>query len=258
MKANNPDNRPARFNFLYKKHVQHLSLQALRPKTIEAYSRAIRRIGAAFQFEIEALTEDQLLEHFSSLLQTHSKSTVKLDLYGLKFFYLFVLKRDWCDIPMVKTPRISRLPDILTREEVIRLLQQTRVLSYRVFFYTAYSMGLRLGETLALEVGDIDAHHMRVHLRNAKGGKDRLVPLSQYTLTILRHFWQVHQHPRLLFPNRNKCMDVVRSALKPLDAGGIQRAMRIAVAECGFKKRFLYTVYATVMLLTYLRQVSIF
>ena len=238
MKANNPDNRPERFNFLYNKHLQYLNLQAFHPKTIKAYSRAIRRIGAAFQYDIEALTEDQLLTHFSSLLITHSRSTVKLDLYGLKFFYQFVLKRDWRDIPLVKTSRIYRLPDILTREEVQRLLQQTRVLSYRVFFYTAYSMGLRLSETLALEVGDIDANHMRVHIRNAKGGKDRLVPLSQCTLATLRQFWQIHQHPQFLFPNRNKCMDVVRSALTPLDAGGIQRAMRMAVAECGFKKNF--------------------
>ncbi|MCK5727097.1 MAG: phage integrase N-terminal SAM-like domain-containing protein, partial [Thiotrichaceae bacterium] len=68
---------------------QYLNLQAFHPKTIKAYSRAIRRIGAAFQYDIEALTEDQLLTHFSSLLITHSRSTVKLDLYGLKFFYQF-------------------------------------------------------------------------------------------------------------------------------------------------------------------------
>ncbi|MCF6254300.1 MAG: site-specific integrase [Thiomicrorhabdus sp.] len=247
MLSNNPSNRPQRFNDLYDKQLKHLRLQGLRHKTIDAYSRAIRRMGEAFDYKIEALTEDQLLDHFSSLLQTHSISTVKLDLYGLKFFYLHVLKRDWNDIPLVKSPRVTRLPDVLTLDEVRLLLARTRVLSYRIFFYTAYSMGLRLSEALALEVGDIDAHHLRVHIRNSKGGKDRLVPLTQDTLAVLRHFWQVHRHPRLLFPNRKRALRGIAQVNTPLDRGGLQKVMREVVAECGFKKRFHCTVYATVM-----------
>ncbi|MEE9302973.1 MAG: site-specific integrase [Thiotrichaceae bacterium] len=242
-----PSNRLERFNYLYDKHVKHLHLQGLRDKTIDAYSRAIRRTGEAFNHEIEALTEDQLLDHFSALLQTHSISTVKLDMYGLKFFYLHVLKRSWKNIPLVKSPRVKRLPDVLTVDEVRLLLARTRVLSYRIFFYTTYSMGLRLGEALALEVGDIDANKMRVHIRNGKGGKDRFVPLTQDTLSVLRHFWQVHRHPTLLFPNRKKTLSAVARAKTPLDRGGIQKAMREVVADCGFKKRYHYTACATAM-----------
>lgn len=247
MKSTNPANRPEHFNKLYDKHVKYLHLQGLRPKTIDAYARAIRRIGRAFDYQVEALTEDLLLDYFSDLLQSHSMSTVKLDLYGLKFFYLHVLKRDWKDIPLVKSPRVKRLPDVLTVEEVKLLLSRTRVLSYRIFFYTAYSMGLRLGETLALEVGDIDAARMRVHIRNGKGGKDRLVPLAPDTLAVLRRFWQVHRHPRLLFPNRKKTLAEVRQVTTPLDRGGVQKAMREVVADCRFKKRFHCTACAIAM-----------
>ena len=88
MHSNHPSNRPDDFNQLYDKQVKHLRLQGLRPKTIEAYTRAIRRIGEAFDYQITALSEGQLLDHFSDLLESHSISTVKLDLYGLKFFYL--------------------------------------------------------------------------------------------------------------------------------------------------------------------------
>ena len=100
--ANDPSNRPIRFNQLYDKHVHHLNLKGLREKTIDAYSRAIRRLGAHFNYTVEALSEDQLLAYFSSLLQSHSISTVKLDLYGLTFFYLHTLKRSWSNIPLLK------------------------------------------------------------------------------------------------------------------------------------------------------------
>ena len=251
MKSNNPVNRPDHFNQLYDKHVKYLHLQGFRHNTIDAYARAIRRIGEAFDYEVDALGEDQLLDYFSALLQSHSMSTVKLDLYGLKFFYRHVLKRDWQNILLVKThPRVKRLPDVLTVNEVQLLLLRTRVLSYRVFFYTTYSLGLRLSETLALKVGDIDANRRRVHIRNGKGGKDRFVPLPENTLHILRRFWRVHRHPALLFPNRKKTLMEARFAPTPLDRGGVQKAMREVVADCGFKKRSRFTACATVMPLT--------
>jgi len=73
------------------------------------------------------------------------------------------------------------------------LFTATNKLSYKVFFFTIYSMGLRLGEGIKLSVGDIDAQNMRVHIRNAKGNKDRLVPLPESTLHIMRNFWDLKQ-----------------------------------------------------------------
>ena len=74
----------------------------------------------------------------------------------------------------------------MTVEQAQQIFNATRVLSYRVFFFTIYSMGLRLGEGLRLQVGDIDADRMRMHVRNAKGNRDRLVPLPANTLDVLR------------------------------------------------------------------------
>jgi len=247
MPSNSPLNRPDHFNQLYDKHVQHLNLMGLRSKTIDAYSRAIRRIGDHFDYKVDDLTEDQLLEYFSSLLQSHSISTVKLDLYGLKFFYLHTLKQSWKHIPLVKSPRVKRLPDVLSVEEVCLLVSRTRILSYRVFFLVTYSLGLRLGETLGLEVGDIDGNRMLVHIRRGKGGKDRFVTITPYTLGLLRYFWKKHQHPTLLFPNRNKSMKVVRAATTPLNRGGIQKAILEVAHDCGLKKRFQSTHYAIAM-----------
>jgi len=237
----------ANFNQHYQSHLKHLKLQGLQPKTIDAYARAIRRIGVFFDYQIEDLSEQQLLDYFSSLLGTHSWSAVKLDLYGLKFYYRHVLHKPWEKVDLIKPPKARRLPNIVTVDEAARLFAHTRKLSYKVFYFTLYSLGLRLGEGLRLEVGDIDAARMRVHIRDSKGNKDRFVPLPEATLEVLRRFWRVHQHPELLFPNRHGGLKKACVATTPLDRGGVQATLRQVTAECGIKKRLLRTACATAM-----------
>ena len=229
---NNPQ-----FNKYYSTHCKYLRLQGLQPKTIEAYSRAVRRIGNYFDSQLDNLTREQLLDYFNDLLESHSWSAVKLDLYGLKFFYTNVLQKTWDDIPLIKPPKTIRIPDIVTPEEANQLFNATNKLSYKVFFYTIYSLGLRLGEGIKLKVGDIDSTHMRVHIRNAKGNKDRLVPLPKNTLHILRDFWQLHQHPEFLFPSRKRGFKNARLVDRPLDRSGIQTAIKTVVNQIGLKKK---------------------
>jgi len=238
---------PSKFKLDYKKHLQHLQLQGLRPKTIEAYARGIRRVGGYFDHQINDLSEAQLLDYFTTLLSTHSWSAVKLDLYGLKFFYKHVLKKPWMNVDLIKPPKATRLPDIVTVKEAAMLFNATHTLSYKVFYFTLYSLGLRLGEGLRLEVGDIDGHRHRVHIRNAKGNKDRFVPLPDVTLQLLRDFWSVHRNPVLLFPNRKGGLKGSRTAITPLDRGGVQKTLRLVADACGLKKRSPLIAFATAM-----------
>ena len=166
------------FDRNYQLHLKQLKLKGLQPKTIDAYARAIRRIGAYFDHHIDDLSEPQLTEYFTDLIESHSWSAVKLDLYGLKFYYEHVLRKPWVAPGLIKPPKSQHLPDIVTVGEMKQLLVATRIISYRVFYFTLYSLGLRLGEGLRLQVGDIDAARERVHIRDAKGNKDRFVPLS--------------------------------------------------------------------------------
>jgi integrase/recombinase XerD len=229
----------------YQSHLKHLKLKGLQPKTIDAYARAMRRVGAYFGYQINDLSESQLTDYFSDLLESHSWSSVKLDLYGLRFFYTYVLNKPWPALKLIKPPRTQRLPDIVTVAEAGRLFAMTRTLSYRVLFFTLYSMGLRLGEGLRLTVADIDADRQRVHIRDAKGNKDRLVPLPTATLTVLRRFWLVHRNPVLLFPNRHGGLKSARLATTPLDRGGVQETMRRVTLDCGLKKRLPRTAGVT-------------
>ena len=235
----------AHFDRQYQTHLQHLKLKGLQPKTIDAYARGIRRMGDYFKYSIDNLTPAQLTSYFSDLIASHSWSAVKLDLYAFKFYTLHVLGKPWAMPHFIKPPKVSRLPDIVTVEEAQRLFAATHTLSYRVFYFTLYSLGLRLSEGLALKVADIDAVRHRVHIRDAKGNRDRFVPLPQVTLSVLRRFWKTHHNPELLFPNRQGGLQGARTARTPLDRGTVQKTLHQVANACGLKKRSRRTACAT-------------
>ncbi|TWI63152.1 site-specific recombinase XerD [Desulfobotulus alkaliphilus] len=236
-----------RFSRLYEKHLKTLKLQGKAQKTIEAYARAVRRVSSYFDCCPDNLSPENLQDYFADLIETHSWSTIKIDRNGLQHFWKFVLKKEWEWVEIVKPPKVHTLPDILTPDEIQMIISATRTDRYRVFLLTTYSMGLRLGETLALEVGDIDAKYQRVHIRQGKGNKDRIVPLPDLTLMVLRTFWITHRHPKLLFPNPNGSPETIRQATGPMDRGGVQQAMKAIVAQCGIKKKSQFTPSATVL-----------
>jgi len=226
-----------RFNDLYQRHLRMLRLQGKRDKTIDAYARAVRRVADHFDCCPDRLTVEQLEIYFGQLVDSHSWSTVKLDRNGLQFFWRYVLKLDWQWVNIIKPPKVHTIPDVLTVPEVNRLIGAARKPRYRVFFLTCYSMGLRLQETLSLQVGDIDAKLKRVHIRDSKGRKDRLVPLPKTTYQALRSLWRSHRHPTLLFPCATGGFETIRQATTHMDRGGAQKTMKLLVSECGIKKK---------------------
>jgi len=241
-----------RFNKLYQRHLRLLKLQGKSQKTIDAYSRAVRRIREHFDCCPDQLTLDQRENYFSKLVVSHSWSTVKVYRNGLQFFWKHVLKRDWQWIKIIKPPKIHTIPDILSLIEIENLIGATRKLRYRVFLLTTYSMGLRLEEALSLQVGDIDATRKKVHIRRGKGHKDRLVPLPDLTLQALRALWVKHRHPYLIFPNAKGSLETIQQATTHMDRGGAQKAMKVVVAECGIKKKSTFIPFGTVSPLIYL------
>ncbi|MEN7973909.1 MAG: site-specific integrase, partial [Verrucomicrobiota bacterium] len=226
-----------RFDSLYKKHLRALKLHGYSASTIDVYSRAVRRLSGYFDCVPDKLTVDQLTDYFSQLVDSHSWSTVRVDRNGLQFFWQHVLKQDWQWLKMIKPPAVRSLPDVLTVPEVEQLIGAARKLRYRVFVLATYSMGLRLSETLALQVSDIDAARRRVHIRRGKGHKDRFVPLPDLTYQALRALWAKHRNPRLLFPNPVGSPERIQQATRHMDRGGAQQAMKALVTECGIKKR---------------------
>ena len=222
-----------KFNDYYSKYLQTLKLQGYSDSTIEAYTHAIRRIAGYFDRCPDGrLTKDELKTYFSDLLKTHSWSTIKRDRNGLQRYWSHVLELEWDWVLITKPPKIKTLPDILSANEISRLIGEFRKTQYAVFCFTAYSMGLRISEALGLSVSDIDREHNRVHVRLGKGKKDRYVELPDATYHVLRAFWATHRHRKWIFPSQQKS--------KPnshMDRGSVQRAVREAAKAVGIHKR---------------------
>jgi site-specific recombinase XerD len=123
---------------------------------------------------------------------------------ALRFFFVHVLKRPWTveDTPYPKKP--FRLPTVLSREEVSRLIDAALTPLHRVVLMTAYATGLRRAELARLQIGDIDSQRMVIHVRDGKGRKDRDVMLSPTLLEALRQYWRgLKRKPKQwLFPSR--------------------------------------------------------
>jgi site-specific recombinase XerD len=224
-----------RFTVLYKRYLNELTLQGKQPKTIEMYSRALRKVGDYFDCCPDHLTQEQLKAYFLDLATNLSWSSVKVARNAIQFFYKHVLNRPWTWVNIVKPPKVQPLQDVLTQGEMEMIINQTRERRYQVYYLATYSLGLRLSESLNLTIADIDRHLMRVHVRRGKGNKDRFVPLPLFTYNALRQYWSIHRHPYLIFPG-------AKASFKPgktdivMDRGGIQKTIKIVAKECGISK----------------------
>jgi site-specific recombinase XerD len=130
-------------------------------------------------------------------------STCNVTVSGLRFFYHVTLRRPSTSfvIPAAREP--SKLPHLLSREEVTRLFSRTRFLKHQALLLTTYAAGLRVSEVVALKVHDIDSDHKVIRVEQGKGARDRTTLLSPRLLEVLRRYWQ-HERPRLwLFPARD-------------------------------------------------------
>jgi site-specific recombinase XerD len=224
-----------KFDSLYRQHLSALRRQGKAASTIDVYARAVRRVTEYWNKCPDSLTVKQLETYFNNLVQSHSWATVKVDRCGLQFFYQHVLRRDWDWVAIVKPPRKTTLPDLLTRAEIERLINGTRELRYQTFILAAYSMGLRLSEVLSLQVRDIDSARMQVHVRLGKGRKDRFVFLPILTLHALRRQWASHRNPSWLFP-AGQTVEERACATKRHSSGSQQKAFKAILHSCGIHK----------------------
>jgi site-specific recombinase XerD len=119
-----------------------------------------------------------------------SPNTVILRLASLRFFYIHVLKRNWSIAETPYPKKVFHLPEILSQEEVARLIDAAEFPYHRILLMTLYATGARRAEVAHLKVSDIDSQRMIVHIRGGKGRKDRDVMLSPKLLEALREYWR--------------------------------------------------------------------
>ena len=159
--------------------------------------------------------------------------TVRLHVAALRFFFVRTLKRRYLldDTPYPKAPR--RLPQILSVEEVARVIDAADSLSHRTMLMVLYSTGMRNAELRHLQVADIDSRRMLIHIQRGKGGRDRYVPLSPTLLTTLRVYYRWMRPKTWLFPGTVNGW----RADKPITPKVLWDACVVAARRAGLRKR---------------------
>ena len=212
-----------------------LELKGFARSTRKDYLLRARHFVAYHGRSPEQLGETEVREFLLHLVQERGvrATTHRMYVAALKFLFIVTLRRPEAvaAIPWPKIPRT--LPDILSGEEVERLMSVVRSLKYRALLMTAYGAGLRISEACTLEVGDIDSKRMIIHVREGKRGKDRYVMLSPKLLDTLRLYWrQSRPKGRYLFPG------VFPTA--PITPSAVQKVLKKAVAAARLTKRVTF------------------
>ena len=223
---------------LKERMIEDLQLHGFAEKTQEAYLRAVHQLARYYKKSPDKISRDELRKYFLYLKNEKrvSRSTCRVALYGIRFFYLNTLREEWPTLKLIRFPSESKLPVVLSVEEIRRVLARVRLQKYQVCLTTIYSCGLRMSEGVTLKTENIDGERKQLHIRRAKGNKDRRIPLPERTLDLLREYWSTHRHPAYLFPGSTPQGISPSSAKKPMNETSVRLALQAALTESGVQK----------------------
>jgi site-specific recombinase XerD len=236
---------------------QLVQLKDYRPVTRYEYVRLVRKLAEHFKCDPATLSENQVREYFLFLRQEKhwQGSAMTQARVALRSFFResLTVGKDWTVFEELRIARPEPLPLVLSREQVARVLGVLRQGRYRVCLRLIYHCGLRVGEAVSIAPTDIHGRENppRVHIKNAKGGKDRYVPIAAGMVQELRHWWRTHQNRHWLFPAQQKGSSAA-SAQSCMRVSSVQEAFALARQESGIHpKATVHTLrhcYATHLL----------
>ncbi len=231
MKPSHPTISPLR-----QRMIQNMTMRRLSKKTQSGYIRAISRLSDFLKHSPAHVTAEELRQFQLHLAeQGTSAITMNAMVTAMKFLYSKTLNRPEVIWQPSSVPVPRKIPVVMSKEEVKRLLAAAGNLKYRTALSVAYGAGLRISEVAALKVTDINSQRMVMRIEQAKGKKDRLAMLSPVLLGYLRDWWHYANAQRLmlhggwLFPGQNP--------VNPISVRQLSRACKAAAADAGLGKQ---------------------
>ena len=192
----------------------------------------------------EEIDKNDIMDYLLHLIDNGASTSLQNQIINaIKFYYEQVLHYPKEYYFVDRPKKEYKLPTVLSLEEVKLIFQNVINLKHKCILMLIYSAGLRIGEALNLQIEDIDSKRMLIHIRSAKGKKDRVVPLSERILKLLRIYYKTYKPKKLLFEGVDGGRYSNRSA---------QNILNKAVKKTGIKKKVtLHTLrhsYATHLL----------
>jgi integrase/recombinase XerD len=216
-------------------------------RTIKTYTDSIRtflRFNSAKP--VEEISNDDLVGFNNQyiLANSYSSSFQNQVVNAVKLFYRMIENRNM-DIELIHRPRREhKLPNVISREEVAAILQSTTNVKHRTMLSLIYACGLRRGELLNLKLADVDSSRHLLIIRNAKGRKDRIVPISDKVINMLREYYKTFRPQTWLFDGQVPGT--------PYSETSLQEVLKNAVRKAGIRKpvtlHWLRHSYATHLL----------
>ena len=238
------------------KFLECLELRGVSERTKFDYFRRIKPLEKYFSQDPTTLSIQQIREYFLYLIRVKKlgAATLKSIYFSIRFFYIHVTGFKKEDFNFFKPKIEFKLPVVLNRKEVKKIISNVRIYDYRILLTFAYQCGLRVSEAVKIKIADIDGELKIVTVRNSKGNKDRAVPLPEKLYFQLREYWKIHRNTSLLFPkmkSRSKEFDRKNTA-EYISIRTAQQVMNLTVKDAGIlKKATFHTLrhsYATHLL----------
>ena len=202
-----------------------LKLRGFSPLTVRNYCFFVEKFIKKTNKETEQIGQEDVRAFLSEMFDSKSKNTIMLAAASLKFFFSEVLKKDFGDIPLPKKDK--KLPEVLTKDEVVQLIDAADTLKSRLIISFLYSTGLRVSEIVNLKIDDLNLADKTGWVRKGKGSKDRLFMMSENLANELKEY----------FDYKGKENKYVFSKEKPLTTRNIQKIIQGTRLRAGMNKK---------------------
>jgi integrase/recombinase XerD len=219
---------------LRKRMLEELQRRNYSELTIQSYLHAVEDFARYFGRSPDQLNEEHMREYHLHLIHDLklATNTIVARIAALRFFFVKTLRRPYVQVDLPRPKTEKRLPTVLSRKEVGRLIDSAGNLLHYAILMTLYATGMRRAELCGLKVTDIDSQRMVLHVRQGKGKRDRDVPMTPKLLETLREYWRWMKPKTYLFPG----MDNNWRVDKPLSPKAIYIIVRDAAKRAGIAK----------------------
>ena len=222
---------------LLQRFERNISILGRSKRTFDNYSRHVAALALHFGKVPTELDPEDIKDYLFELQKrskTPSQSYFKHTVYGLRFLLKTEgLPYSYLHLPAI--PKVKKLPTILSREEIWRMLQTAELLKHKLLIGLIYGCGLRCMEVRSIKLQHLDFDRKMLHIVQGKGGKDRYVPLSEHLIRGLKTFISIENPVQYLFNgNHNRNIEEIdalstgasRSASKDFDSRYSQRGVQ--------------------------------
>jgi len=215
---------------LRQKMINDMKLRRFAANTQDAYVSAVAGLAKYYNQSPDLIDEEKIRAYLLHLMDKRKLSwgTCNVVVSGIRFFYTQTLGIDSMHLGIPPMKSQSKLPEVLSVEEITRLFQCTQNLKHKVILMTTYAAGLRVSEVVNLKLKDIDSGRMMIRICQSKGNKDRYTILSNRLLTELRNYNRKYRPVLWLFPGAFPG--------KPMNRATPERIYYSAKERAGIKK----------------------